>query len=270
MNRLEAVLGSLVISTLLGSADAAPRPDAGFEPHPGNVLPGDVALVGEDGKAVSSGELLRGRPIVLTFVYFTCPNLCSLVLKDLADALAQIPERDGRSFDVWIVSIDPAEDEARTRGTRQQLLQAAGRSGAEAGWHVLRGRADQVKRLAEAAGVRYYYDAQSHQYRHPSVVMTLTPTGRISRYLLGLGIPARDLRLALAEADNGRISHPTGDVLDRLMLLCYHYDATAGRYSLAARTFVRAGSVGAASLLGIFLWSLARQGRFRRVKERDA
>jgi protein SCO1/2 len=242
----------------VAQALAGPEPDAGFEPHPGATLPRDVSLVREDGAAVTTGALLRGKPVVLTFVYLTCPNLCSLVLKDLVAAVASLPERVGAGFDVWVVSIDPTEDITRVAGTRQQLLQAYGRPGTEAGWHVLRGRADQVERLANAVGIRYAFDPQSRQYRHPSALVTLTPAGQVSRYLLGLGIKPRDIRLALAEARDGQVAAPTAQALDRLLLLCYHYDATAGRYSLAAQNVVRFGSVGAASLFGILLWRLSR------------
>jgi protein SCO1/2 len=211
-------------------------------------------LVAEDGQAVMTGDLLRGKPVVLAFVYFDCPSLCSLLLKDLVGALTATPDTVGRDFDVWVVSIDPRDDAALAAARKQSLLAAYGRRAAGSGWHVLTGRADQVGRLAGAAGIRYAYDRESGEYRHPSAVITVTPQGRISRYLLGLGFQARDVRLALAESGAEHVEAPTARALNRLLLYCYHYDAITGRYGLAAVSIVRAGAaIGA----GLLLWLVA-------------
>jgi protein SCO1/2 len=230
-----------------GGAGAVPT-DAGLDQKPGARLPRDVDLVGEDGQIVSTGALFGRRPVVLTFVYFGCPNLCSLILKDLVTALAKIPASAGRDFDAVIVSIDPSEGPALAAATKTSLLAAYHRPGAGPGWRLLTGRAEQVRRLAAAAGVRYAYDEDGRQYRHPSALITVMPDGRVGRYLLGLGVKARDLRLALAEATALRV----GTVSDRFLLLCYHYDAATGRYGPSVMSAVRvAGAAWAVALVWI-------------------
>src|SRR5205823_5609118 len=92
-------------------------------------------------------------------------------------------------------------------------------------------------------GFRYVWDAAGGQFAHVAVVTVLTPDGRIARYFPGIEYPARDLRLALVEASEGRI----GTVVDRLLLFCYRYDAASGRYTpMIARAVVP---------LGIFLFT---------------
>jgi protein SCO1/2 len=64
---------------------------------------------------------------------------------------------------------------------------------------------------------------------------------------MGIDFPARDVRLALVEASQGRI----GTIVDRLLLLCYHFDPATGRYSASAIRFVRIVSAATLLLLGI-------------------
>jgi hypothetical protein len=69
-------------------------------------------------------------------------------------------------------------------------------------------------------------------------VTLLTPQGRIAKYFFGIEYPTKDLRLALIEASEEKI----GNVVDQLLLLCYHYDPKAGRYTVAVRNLVRGGA----------------------------
>ena len=69
--------------------------------------------------------------------------------------------------------------------------------------------------------------------------MVLTPTGKISRYFYDIHYPGRDLRLGLVEACRNKIGSP----VDQILLFCFHYDPTAGKYGAAIMNFVRAGGV---------------------------
>jgi len=97
---------------------------------------------------------------------------------------------------------------------------------------------DTVAALAEALGFKYRYDAPTAQFAHPAVVFVLTPDGRISRYLYGVEFLARDLRLAVVEASQGRV----GTTLDRVLLKCFRYDPVSRRYRVVAVNFVRGGA----------------------------
>jgi protein SCO1/2 len=64
---------------------------------------------------------------------------------------------------------------------------------------------------------------------------------------MGIAYPSRDVRLSLVEASQGQIGSP----VDRLLLLCYHYDPATGKYSGAAMTFVRIAGVVTVLTIGI-------------------
>jgi len=59
--------------------------------------------------------------------------------------------------------------------------------------------------------------------------MFATPDGRMSKYLSGIDYPARDLRLALLDASQKKISNP----VDLLILYCCSYNPVVGRYSVS-------------------------------------
>jgi protein SCO1/2 len=72
------------------------------------------------------------------------------------------------------------------------------------------------------------YEPVLQQYIHPAGVVVLTPKRRVASYLLGVGYDGRDLGRRLHEAAEGRIA-PSGNPI---MLLCFHFDPTSGRYSI--------------------------------------
>ena len=80
------------------------------------------------------------------------------------------------------------------------------------------------------------WDAEQKQFAHATGITVLTPQGRIARVFFGIEYPAKDLRLALIEASEERI----GNVVDQLLLLCFHYDPKVGRYTATVRNLVRA------------------------------
>jgi protein SCO1/2 len=75
--------------------------------------------------------------------------------------------------------------------------------------------------------------------------MILTPEGRISKYFYGVDYAPRDLRLGLVEASQEKI----GTAVDQILLYCYHYDPTTGKYGAIAINILR-GAGGAFVLVG--------------------
>jgi len=267
------VLGSGVASILI--ALAAPSPAArahqlspdelrqvGFQQRLGELLPLDLVFRDESGQVVPLSAYLPDRPVVLTLNYFHCPNLCSLLLDNLADRLRMLPPRLGEQYTVLTVSVDPRETPALAAEKRAQVLRGAAAPGSAADWHFLTGEAAAIERLSRAVGFEYLYDEQEDEYVHPAGVVVLTPGGRISRYLYGPDIPPTDLRLALVEAADGRV----GSLVDRALLLCYAYDPATGRYTPIVMGAVRAAGAAMVLAMGVALGLLWR-GDLRRQHE---
>ncbi len=93
--------------------------------------------------------------------------------------------------------------------------------------------------LPTALGFKFLRDPRTGTLAHAAVVFVLTPDGVISRYLYGTDYPPRDLKLALLEASDGK----TGSFGDRILLRCFHYDASTRRYGLFIARFMQVGGL---------------------------
>ena len=200
-------------------------------PHPGAQIPLDLPFVESDGGKVALGDFFDGkRPVILTMNYSNCPMLCSLQLNGMVDAIRAMPWELGREFQIVTVSIDPDELPQRAALTKQKYLKLYARPGAAAGWHFLTGDEKSIKKLAETVGFGYVYLPKQRQFAHPAVLMLCTPDGRVWRYLGGVRYQPLTLRLALVETAEGK----AGTAFDQVLLYCFHYDETSGRYGPAA------------------------------------
>jgi len=218
-------------------------------------LPLDTPLVDESGRGVKIGDYFGKKPVILLFVYFECPMLCTLELNGLLRNLKVLSMTAGKEFEVVAVSIDPTETPALARAKKAGYLKRYGRPGAENGWHFLTGTGPDVRRLADTVGFRYVYDPRSKQYAHPAGLVVATPGGRLARYIYGVDFPASNLRWSLLDASAGKVGSP----VDRLLLMCFHYDPSTGRYNFAVMTAVRAGGVATVAGLGAFMLLTGRR-----------
>jgi len=195
--------------------------------------------------------------VVLAFVYYDCPMLCTQVLSSMTSTFGVLALDPGRDFEIVVVSFDPRETPALAAEKKALYVERFGRPGTEGGWHFLTGDEASVKRLTAAAGFRYVWDEKSGQFAHPSGVIVTTPDGRLARYLFGLEYGPRDLRFALIEASEGRV----GTAVDSLLLYCYHYDPMTGRYGLVIMRALRLAGAATVLLLGAFITVMVRRER---------
>jgi protein SCO1/2 len=228
----------------------------GIDQHLGQQVPLDLAFTDENGQAIKLRQYFGSKPVILELVYFKCPMLCSEVQAGLTGALNGIVRFNvGRDFDVLTVSFDPrdtAEDAARDK---KVYLSRYRRAGSEQGWHYLTGRQDQIGALADAVGFHYVWDPKAQQFAHASGIMLLTPDGRVAQYYYGIEYMPRDIQLGLIEASKGKI----GTLADQIMLYCFHYDPTQGRYGAAIFNILRITAALTVLVLGGFMFIMFRR-----------
>ncbi len=240
----------------------------GFDQNLDAQVPLDLTFQDEQGRDVRLAEIFGDRPIVLTLVYYRCPMLCSQVLNGLVRSLRPLSIEPGKDFDIVTVSIDPEDTPYLASRKKESYIEEYGRPGAAAGWHFLTGEEDQIRRLASTVGFRYTYNPVTKLYAHAAGIVVLTPGGRVSRYLYGVDFPPRDLQFSLLESSTGTIGSP----IRKVLLLCYNYDAAAGKYTLS---IVRVTQVlGVATVLTLagavvlmLLWERRRNRRLAELPE---
>lgn len=219
-------------------------------------VPLDLVFKDETGRDVRLGEYFGKRPVILVLGYYECPMLCTQVLNGLVGALGVLTFDAGREFDVVAVSINPKESPALAAQKKQSYMDRYKRPNAVAGWHFLTGTDASIHQLAAAVGFHYAFDEEIQQYAHAAVIEVLTPRGVVSKYFYGIEFSPRDIKFGLMEASEERI----GTAIDSVLLLCYHYDPTTGKYGGSAIAAVRIGAVATVLAFLSFLYiSLKRE-----------
>lgn len=230
--------------------------NVGIDQKLGAQLPLDATFTDAEGKRVQLGDYFKsGRPVVLSLVFYECPMLCNQILNALVGSLKGMSLKIGEDYDVLTVSFDPREGPELARKKKNGYVHSLNRPGAEAGWHFLVGQEAEIKRLTGAVGFRYTYDEQTRQFAHASGIMVLTPQGKVSHYLYGVEYAPRDVRLSLVEASAGRIGSP----VDQLLLYCYHYDPSTGKFAWVVNLYKWGGALTVAGI-GALLLFLRRRG----------
>ncbi|MBI2827658.1 MAG: SCO family protein [Acidobacteria bacterium] len=229
--------------------------DVTFKQRLGEMLPLDAAFSDDDGRSVTLGQLFGRKPVLLAFVYYQCPMLCTQVMNGVSSALKVMPFRAGQDFDVVLVSFDPRDTPAIAAEKKRAHLKYWSAERDAAAWHLLTGGAASIRRVTSAAGFTYQWDQRTGQFAHVSGILVVTPEGRLSRYFYGVEYSPKELRLALVESGEGRI----GSAIDELLLYCFHYDPESGRYGLVVMNLVRLGGVMTVLFMGGFILMMRRR-----------
>jgi protein SCO1/2 len=220
--------------------------DVRWDQHPGAQLPLQLKFQDEVNRPVTLGEYFGSRPIVLVLVYFSCPELCPEVLHGVKESLQNTGLVPGQDYALLAVSIDPRDTPTQAQAEKAQLI---GTSPMQPAGHFLTAANHSAAALARVVGLHYVYDAEHGQFAHAAGFLIANPQGRISRYFFGVRYPAAQVRAALIDAGHGRIAA----LADQLRMLCYHFDPTQGRYSLAVLNVLRfVGAV--AVVVGLLAW----------------
>ena len=222
-------------------------------------VPLNLKFTDESGATVPLSSFFHsGKPVIIAPVYFRCPMLCTQILNGLESSLKVVSFNPGQDFEIVAVSFDPKDTFDIAAAKKKTYLKRYGRANTANGWHFLCGDEANIKALTDAIGFHYKYDPATDQFAHASGIMLLTPQGRLSRYFYGVEYSSRDIRLGLVEASHNKIGSP----VDQLLLFCYHYDPSTGKYGALAINMVRAAGAGFVLIGGaVLLIALKREKR---------
>jgi protein SCO1/2 len=260
--------GCLLLALSLAPAAQAhddrpiPLRNVDLQQNLGAKIPLELEFYDATGKEVSLREYFGRRPVVLSFVYYSCQDLCPLVLDGLVRSLRPLSFDVGDQFDVVVVSFDPRDTPALAAAKKADSVRQYARPETQDGWHFLTGAENAIQRLTDAAGFRYNYESDRDRFGHATGIILLTPEGKIARYFYGMEFSPRDLRLGLIEASSNKIASP----IDQLLLFCYHYDPASGKYSLLITNVIRLAALATVSALALFIAVMLRRDRNREMQ----
>ncbi|MBI4537326.1 MAG: SCO family protein [candidate division NC10 bacterium] len=240
--------------------------EVGFDQRLNAQAPLALIFRDEGGRAMRLGDAFRGKPVILSLVYFNCATLCPMILDGLVRSLTPVSFDIGKEFTMLTVSFDPRDTPAAAAAKKAEYVGRYRRPGAGDGWHFLTGEEAAIQGLTQAVGFRYAFDARTGQFAHAAGILILTPQGKVARYFYGFDLPPRDLRLALVEAAAGKIGTP----IDQLLLYCYQYDPLTGRYGLIMMNVLRLAGLGTILALGSGILLMLRRERQARRNAKEA
>jgi protein SCO1/2 len=145
-----AVTLSLLAVLLLGAAapraqeahkQAAPAAQPAAEASAQPRIP-DVDCLDQNGKKLRfHTDLVKGKVVVISFIFTSCTSICTIVGEGVARLQAALGERAGRDVQLISVSLDPVTD------TPEKLKAWAARLRAKDGWTLVTGEKAEMDRL---------------------------------------------------------------------------------------------------------------------------
>ncbi len=189
----------------------------------GTKIPLDLTFTDSDGSQIELEQLID-RPTIVVPVFYSCRNVCNMLLGGLAKTLPQVRLTPGEDYRVVTFSFDPQETPELAAHTKNTFLTATQMDFPPQAWHFLTGDQQSILRLTDTAG--YYFYQEKDDFIHPTAMFVVAADGTIARYLIGTTISPFDLTMALIEAGEGRIGKP----IRKALQYCFSYDPENRRY----------------------------------------
>jgi protein SCO1/2 len=138
----------------------------------------DFALVDQDAQPVSLAAL-RGKPVLLDFIFTQCPGPCPILTGIHAQVREGLSERDRARVHFVSITLDPARDNPATL-----RAYAAARKIDTAGWSFATGPIADVEAVVSAYGVGAVR-TPSGEIEHTVATFLIDADGKIAKRYLG-------------------------------------------------------------------------------------
>ena len=203
--------------------------------HLGDKISLDIPFVNSKGEKVLLSQYFQDKPVLMTVIYYNCPNLCNFHLNGLFEAMIKLKERAGEDYELVVVSMDSSETAKQAKTFKDSYYKEYKFQEKSS---FLVGSDSSVQKLTKEIGFSFRWDDETDQFAHVPVAYVLDSKGTISRYLYGVHFEPGTLKLSLVEASSGKV----GTVIDRILLFCYRFNPSKNRYTLYAYNIMRAGA----------------------------
>ncbi len=181
----------------------------------------NVRVILENGQEVDLYSLLKGKPTILVLSYYTCEGTCPVRIDNLNKLIKETGLKD-EDFNVINLSFDEKDN-----------LEALKRFKENHGpftrhWIFALIKKDQIYDLTNSVGFKFFFSERDKTFVHPNVYIFVTEEGKITRYLYGVKPSERDIKLALLETEQNKISF--NSIIDLAYLACFTYDPSRSKY----------------------------------------
>lgn len=256
MSLIKKLLLLLLISVLFSPAFAKADDRVSFEPEVklgvferlGSKVPLVLRFNDENGSEAALKDLITG-PTILSLQYFGCPKLCGEISSNLASVIDALNARPGKDYNVITVSFDESNGPREASVRKRNYLKSIARPMPAGAWRFLTADKAAITALTEAVGFKF--QRSGNTFRHPAVLIALSPDGMITRYLYGTQNLPADVDAAIIEAASGK----TGAAIPKGLLFCYTLDPALRKYVIS---ILRMTGISILFSTGVFLvWVFA-------------
>ena len=183
----------------------------------------NITILDSKGNNVQLFDNPTGKPVVLSPVYTRCPMACSLISNGLKTSIEKLGTL-GKDFTVISFSFDSTDTKEDLQGFEARWKMDG------VNWKTVTSNAAGIDALLKSIDYQYEYDEKSKEYLHPNLVVVITPSGRISRYIYGVEPKTIDLELAIMEAQVEKTSF--NNFFKTLYIRCFTFNPATKSYHL--------------------------------------
>lgn len=224
--------------------------NVGIEEKLGQKIDLSTVVTDESGKQVPLASFFKThKSVILSPVYFSCPNICNYHFNGVVDVLKQIDWSPGNQFEVVALSFDSKEKSDIAATKKDSYMKMYNRPGTESGFHFVTADEATIQKITNQVGFKFKWNDQIKEWSHASAAIVLSDSGVISRYLPGIQFEPRDVKLALNEAANGKV----GNLVDSVLLYCFKFDRHQSKYGLQAFRVMQLAGALTAAILAVWL-----------------
>ena len=150
----------------------------------------DFSLTNQDGKKISMTDF-KGKALAVTFIYAQCPlpDYCIKMSKNFSDLANQVNADENLKDKIRLLSIsfDPANDTpAKLKQYGIGYLGKDSKATDFKVWQIAVGADAEVKKIADAFGLRYEKDANNKtQINHSLRTIVIAPDGKVTKIFPG-------------------------------------------------------------------------------------
>ncbi len=197
----------------------------GINEQLGKKIPLNLVFKDEQGIDIELSKLVD-KPTIFMFVYYECPGICSPLMSEVAAEIEQVNLEAGKDFQLVAISFDDTEGPALAYAKKVNYMDIFKKPLPDNAWKFLTGDSASIAQITNAVG--FGFKREGEDFVHPGGLIIVSKEGIITRYLLGTDFMPFDLKMAVIEASEGKVT-PT---IAKMLKFCYSYDREGKRYAL--------------------------------------
>ncbi|HRO45689.1 SCO family protein [Agriterribacter sp.] len=172
--------------------------------------------------------LLGKKPLIISPVYTRCHSLCGVISNGVQTAITGLGSL-GKDFTMVSFSFD-SSDKPMNLAAYENRWKMDGIN-----WKTISASAENIQQFMSSIDYQYDYDPATKEFNHPSVLIVLTPGGKISRYIYGINPSKKDIKLAVMEA---MAEKTRPGIIKGFYLRCFGYDPVLKTYTIDWRFII--------------------------------